>query len=458
MFSGKNAYKHLQVLAGDIGPRHGGSRDEARAARYIRDYWKSIGLSAKLQAYPIYSFESAEASLAAQRGKKIPCAPFPMTASTPPRGITRETIFLEGCEAAYLDERIRDKIVVTFGTFHGELLERFLSLAPAGLVSVQPHAYQAHVGRPVGFAAKRKIGSIPSLCLTLDEGLKLIKNLPKKLTMKVVTREEKLGKGYNVVADLKGSDPQAETVVVCAHYDSVWIGPGAFDNGGGAASIMELARVYAEKGSRYPLRFIAFGGEEMGLWGSKAYVKKLKEDDEKLKKDKDFERDGLKSELDRIRFIVNLDMLGHFYGVSKAVILGDPDIAASLRLHGNEQRYAITITEDSVYSSDNAPFNLAGVPSASFHRSGYGDGGGHTANDVVEKCSAEGLEHIVSFVESWIDRYIQEMHTFPFARALPAEAKKTVKTWFKDKDCTDFEVFGVKKQYSQPKGRAKRKR
>ena len=151
-------------------------------------------------------------------------------------------------------------------------------------------------------------------------------------------------------------------------------------------------------------------------------------------------------------------MLGHFYGASKAVILGDPDIAASVRLHGNEQRYAIKITDNSVYSSDNAPFNLAGVPSASFYRTGYGNGGGHTANDVVEGCSAEGLEHIVSFVESWIDRYIQEMHTFPFARTLPEEAKKTVKTWFKDKDYTDFEVFGAKKQYRPPRWRTKPKR
>ena len=72
-----------------------------------------------------------------------------------------------------------------------------------------------------------------------------------------------------------GSNRDHNIIVICAHYDSVWQELGAFDNGGGTAGIMELARVYKEKGSKYDLRFIAFGGEEMGLWGSKAYVKRL---------------------------------------------------------------------------------------------------------------------------------------------------------------------------------------
>ena len=108
MFSGKQAYEHLKVLAVNIGPRHGGSSNEARAAQYIQDYFRSIGLQARLESYPIYSFESAEAELTTSHGESIPCCPIPMSASTSARGITREVIFLEGCESAYLDERVRN--------------------------------------------------------------------------------------------------------------------------------------------------------------------------------------------------------------------------------------------------------------------------------------------------------------------------------------------------------------
>ena len=452
VFSGKRAYEHLKVLAADIGPRHGGSSSEARAARYIRDYFKSIGLRARLVSYPIYSFESAEAKLTTPRGKSIPCSPIPMTASTSARGITREVIFLEGCEAAYLDGRVRNKIVVMFGKFVGALQEQFHAYEPAGVVSVQTNAHQKHAGAPIKADGKRKIGSIPSVCLTFDDGMALIKNLPRKLTLKVVTKDERVRKGYNVVADLPGKEKDGDIIAICAYYDSVWIGPGAFDNGGGAAAIMELARVYAKKGSRYPMRFLAFGGEEMGVWGSRSYVKNLKDENDRLKKDKNFELDGLRSEMDRHRFLVNIDMAGPFYGKSNAIALGDRDIGASVRLHSNEQRYAIGIREDSVYSSDNMCFNYAGIPSLSFNRCGFGDLGGHTAGDVIDNCSPEGLAHISEFVESWIDRYLLGMHTFPFTRTLPESAKKGVDSWYKGKgNPLDYEVLGPEKKYRPSK-------
>ena len=65
-----------------------------------------------------------------------------------------------------------------------------------------------------------------------------------------------------------------------------------------------------------------------------------------------------RSELEKIRFIINLDMLGMHYGRSNALILGHPDIAASVRLLANRLRYAISIQEDKVYSSDNRFFNF----------------------------------------------------------------------------------------------------
>lgn len=345
-----------------------------------------------------------------------------------------------------------------FGRFGGALQEQFYAYEPAGVVSIQTNAHQKHAGAPIRADSKRKIGSIPSACLTFDDGMALIKDLPHRLTLKVVTKEESIREGYNVVADLPGKEKDGGTIAICAHYDSVWLGPGAFDNGGGMAATMELARVYAKKGSRYPLRFLAFGGEEMGVWGSKSYVKQLKDEDDEMKKDKDFERDGLKSELDRHRFLVNLDMMGPFYGKSNAIALGDRDIGASVRLHANERRYAIAVREDSVYSSDNMCFNYVGIPSLSFNRCGFGDLGGHTAGDVIDSCSAEGLAHISEFVESWIDRYLLGMPTFPFARTLPESAKSAVDSWYKGgRNPLDYEVFGPQyrpsKKKSEKRGR-----
>ncbi len=452
IFSGKNAYEHLRVIADDIGPRHGGSANESKAARYIRDYFKSIGLKTKIEKYPIYSFKDAIASLKTPAGKEIPCIAVPITESTSSRGITRETIFIESTNAVHLDENVRGKIVVMFNTFTGDLQRKFHAYKPAGLVSIQTNAKQKHIRAPYKAAAKRKIGSVPTVKLTLEDGLKLIKKLPKKLTLKVVTESERVTKGCNVVAELKGSRNEDETVVICAHFDSVWAGAGAVDNGGGIANIMELARVYAEKGSERNLRFIAFGGEEMGLWGAYSYIKNLYDEDKRLKENKNFERDGIRTELDKIRFLVNLDMMGQLHGKTVAVTLGHPDIAAAGRLLANEMRYSLEVRENKIYSSDNMAFNYAKIPSISWHRCGYEGFDGHTSGDTIKNCSSAGLAHIGKFVEQWIDRYIME-YTFPFARELPEPANKAIKEWFKDRNPLDYEVFGPQKKYKPTKSK-----
>ena len=451
IFSGENAYRHLEVLTEHIGPRHGGSAKELEAAHYIRDYFKELGLKTKLEKYPIYSFEDADADLTTPSGKTIDCLAIPVSASTSSKGITKEVVFLEDADPVFLDDSIKDKIVVMFNSFGGERLRKFYKFAPAGLVSIQTNAHAEHFLGADKADSKRKFGSIPAVRLTYKEGIKLLKKLPKKLTLKVITHKEKVTNGYNVIADLSGTAGEDEVVAICAHYDSVWRGPGAIDNGGGIASIMELARIYKKKGSKRNLRFIAFGGEEMGLWGAKSYVKNLKDKDKKLKKNKDFELDGLKSELDQIQFLVNLDMMGPLHGKSVAITFGCNDIPASLRLFAKEIRYSIAIQENELYSSDNMAFNSVGIPSASFHRCGYGDGGGHTVKDVIDNCSPEGLTHIGHFVELWIDRYITQMHIFPFSKEIPEAAKTTIKKRFGDKDILDYKIIGPEKKYKKKK-------
>ena len=68
-----------------------------------------------------------------------------------------------------------------------------------------------------------------------------------------------------------------ELVIFGAHHDTVYNGPGAVDDTSGSASVLELARQFANmaetKGEPYyTMKFCTWGGEEEGLHGSKAYV------------------------------------------------------------------------------------------------------------------------------------------------------------------------------------------
>ncbi|MCI0691624.1 M20/M25/M40 family metallo-hydrolase [candidate division KSB1 bacterium] len=88
----------------------------------------------------------------------------------------------------------------------------------------------------------------------------------------------------NVVAVLPGTKTN-RMLAVGGHYDSMnrdrYDGKveanGANDDGSGTAVVMELARVMSQFQFEHTLAFIAFTGEEQGLWGSSHYAKTAKE-------------------------------------------------------------------------------------------------------------------------------------------------------------------------------------
>lgn len=82
---------------------------------------------------------------------------------------------------------------------------------------------------------------------------------------------------YNVIADSKGGDPN-HVVVVDAHLDAIF-GEGMLDNGSGSATILDIAQEMKNVNPLNKLRFIWFGGEELGLLGSTAYINSLSSND-----------------------------------------------------------------------------------------------------------------------------------------------------------------------------------
>ncbi|TGD81914.1 M20/M25/M40 family metallo-hydrolase [Hymenobacter wooponensis] len=104
----------------------------------------------------------------------------------------------------------------------------------------------------------------------------------------------------NLIGYLPGRVQPDSFLVVTAHYDHLgMLGqrtyfPGANDNASGTAMLLELAAHYARSENRpnYSLVFIAFGAEEAGLVGSNYFV------------------DHPLMPLERIRFLINLDLLG----------------------------------------------------------------------------------------------------------------------------------------------------
>jgi hypothetical protein len=82
--------------------------------------------------------------------------------------------------------------------------------------------------------------------------------------------------GYNVIAEIPGTDLRDQVVMIGAHFDSWHGGTGTTDNAAGSAVCMEAMRILRALNlqPRRTIRIALWGGEEQGLLGSKAYVKK----------------------------------------------------------------------------------------------------------------------------------------------------------------------------------------
>jgi len=123
---------------------------------------------------------------------------------------------------------------------------------------------------------------LPSVTLAVEHYNRMVrildKGIPVKVELNIETKfyDETTPNGFNIVAEIPGTDPvlKDEVVMLGAHFDSVSAATGATDNATGSAAMMEAMRILKAIGAkpRRTIRIGLWGGEEEGLLGSLAYV------------------------------------------------------------------------------------------------------------------------------------------------------------------------------------------
>ena len=102
--------------------------------------------------------------------------------------------------------------------------------------------------------------------------------VPVKMDVDVKTKfQTKDLNGYNVIAEIPGTDPKLkdEVVMIGAHLDSWQTATGATDNASGSSVMLEAIRILKSLGfnNKRTIRIGLWSGEEQGLLGSRGYVK-----------------------------------------------------------------------------------------------------------------------------------------------------------------------------------------
>jgi hypothetical protein len=162
--------------------------------------------------------------------------------------------------------------------------ERARFFAKEGVAGVLLEDQRAHEGMAFAEAAGSfKAGDTlapPTFVLTAEQYDRIARSVEKKLPVSVrlnlkAAISDTASDGMNIVGEIPGGAKKDEIVMVGAHFDSWHTGTGATDNGAGSAVMVEVMRILSTLHLKLDrtVRIALWGGEEEGLFGSRAYVK-----------------------------------------------------------------------------------------------------------------------------------------------------------------------------------------
>jgi Zn-dependent M28 family amino/carboxypeptidase len=197
--------------------------------------------------------------------------------------------------------------------------------------------------------------------------------------------------GFNLIAEIPGTDLKDEVVLLGAHFDSHHSGTGATDNATGSAAMMEALRILKAVGARprRTIRIGLWGGEEQGLLGSRAYVKEHFADPATMQ---------VKPEHEKLAAYFNLDNgTGRVRGVWMQGNLAVRSIFAQwidpLRDLG-----VTLLGPRSVSSTDHVAFDAVGLPAFQFiqERLEYNSRTHHSNMDVVDHVQRDEMVQVAT--------------------------------------------------------------
>ncbi len=232
------------------------------------------------------------------------------------------------------------------------------------------------------------------------------KGVPVKLDLTIETEFTPAENGFNVIAEITGTDLKDEVVMIGAHLDSWHSGTGTTDNGCGSAVMMEAMRILKSLGEnpRRTIRIGLWGGEEQGLLGSRSYVKRTL--GERL--DKSFPYDSIKLTAAAEKFSVYFNMdngTGKYRGV---YMQGNQNAQTVFRswLKPFEKMGAATLTLQNTSGTDHLSFDAIGLPGFQFIQDPieYSTRTHHTSMDVYDKAIEADLKHnaVMTAAFAWI--------------------------------------------------------
>ena len=307
------AYDIIEGLTTEIGPRQAGTEAEARARDWSVKKLKTFGFeNVRIEEYQMPTWVRGEetARIVAPFTQKMAIAALGNSGSTGDTGLEAEVVYFPTIEAlrAAPDGSLKGKIAfVSHSMKATQDGSSYSAFGPARFVGPNIAAKKgaaAIVIRSIGTDYHRNphtgntnfepgVTPIPAGALSIPDAENLERMLsrgkPVRMQLKLTPQNIGIQTSGNVLADVKGSNPNLPIIVIACHLDSWDLGTGAIDDAAGCGIIGAAAAHLKSLGQpKRTVRLLWAGAEEVGIWGGRDYGAKHAAEPHALAMESDF--------------------------------------------------------------------------------------------------------------------------------------------------------------------------
>ena len=406
-FEGSRVYEFIKSINF---VRVGGTPEEKKAADIIKRKLDSFKIETSYQDFTLATSygSKSEFKFLEPYEKTVEISQRVISGGTPAGGLVTGFKYIDSGGERYCND-IEGKVVMTTGRLDRVLYERLTRNKVVAVIVPMGYGQKIY-GITFNIDFVKKFGELPVCFMNYDDALEMVRNNVSKVFIKIEDKSDHNSTGRNVIGIIPGSFKPEEEILLVAHYDST-LNTGIYDNAAGTATLVEMARYFSKNPPKRTLKFIFFTGEELGLRGSKAFIKDLK--------DKQFD-------LYNIKLVINFDLGGPILGRNCIRVTGNEEMSAYIKGINFVEDWDFLVTDD-IYSSDNMPFGLEGIPAINIYRESLGLG--HSWNDTIDHISSDAFNILGAFTTKLLSGIINATN-YPFKRKISKEIKHEITKYF----------------------------
>jgi carboxypeptidase Q len=242
-----------------------------------------------------------------------------------------------------------------------------------------------------GWSRAGMLASVPMVAVTPEHYNRMVRLLARGIPVKVAVEVrnvigERVEQAANLIGEIPGGDLKDEVVMIGAHLDTWHASPNSSDNTSGVAVALEAARILTALGvkPRRTIRVALWNGEEQGLYGSRAYVRKHFGSP----------RDSLHPPTPAYEKFAAYFNQDYGAGQYRGIYLQGNEAARTMLAAWMEpfRDFGMTaVSNQSVGSTDHVPFDDAGLPGFQFLQDRLPGSAGHTNLDYLETINPNDL-------------------------------------------------------------------